>query len=41
MESKTVSFGFGSGRGQSFADLAFSNYRDFAFGPKGKIKKLF
>lgn len=38
-ESKTVLFGFGSGTGLSFADLASSNSGDFAFGPKGKIKR--
>lgn len=38
-ESKTVLFGFGSGTGLSFADLASSNSGDFAFGPKGKMKK--
>lgn len=37
MESKTVSFGFGSSTGLSFADLASSNSGDFAFGSKGKI----
>ncbi|CAO2608083.1 RanBP2-like and GRIP domain-containing protein 4, partial [Lemmus lemmus] len=35
-ESKTVLFGFGSGTGLSFADLASSNSGDFAFGPKDK-----
>ncbi|GAB1295127.1 E3 SUMO-protein ligase RanBP2 [Apodemus speciosus] len=35
-ESKTVLFGFGSGTGLSFADLASSNSGDFAFGSKDK-----
>ncbi|XP_053442749.1 E3 SUMO-protein ligase RanBP2-like isoform X2 [Nycticebus coucang] len=35
-ESKTVSFGFGSSTGLSFADLASSNSGDFAFGSKDK-----
>lgn len=39
MESKTVTFGFGSGTGLSFADLASSNSGDFAFGSKGKIRR--
>lgn len=39
MESKTVSFGFGSSTGLSFADLASSNSGDFAFGSKGKIRR--
>lgn len=39
MESKTVSFGFGSTTGLSFADLASSNSGDFAFGSKGKIRR--
>uniref|UniRef100_A0AAA9S165 E3 SUMO-protein ligase RanBP2 n=1 Tax=Bos taurus TaxID=9913 RepID=A0AAA9S165_BOVIN len=36
VESKTVTFGFGSGPGLSFADLASSNSGDFAFGSKDK-----
>ncbi|XP_021535986.1 E3 SUMO-protein ligase RanBP2 isoform X1 [Neomonachus schauinslandi] len=36
VESKTVSFGFGSSTGLSFADLASSNSGDFAFGSKDK-----
>ncbi|XP_045406324.1 E3 SUMO-protein ligase RanBP2 [Lemur catta] len=36
VESKTVSFGFGSSTGPSFADLASSNSGDFAFGSKDK-----
>ncbi|XP_044119732.1 E3 SUMO-protein ligase RanBP2 isoform X1 [Neovison vison] len=36
VESKTVSFGFGSSAGLSFADLASSNSGDFAFGSKDK-----
>ncbi|XP_042836986.1 E3 SUMO-protein ligase RanBP2 isoform X1 [Panthera tigris] len=36
VESKTVSFGFGSTTGLSFADLASSNSGDFAFGSKDK-----
>ncbi|XP_040831438.1 E3 SUMO-protein ligase RanBP2 isoform X3 [Ochotona curzoniae] len=36
VESKTLSFGFGSGTGLSFADLASSNSGDFAFGRKDK-----
>ncbi|XP_065785283.1 E3 SUMO-protein ligase RanBP2-like isoform X3 [Muntiacus reevesi] len=36
VESKTVAFGFGSGTGLSFADLASSNSGDFAFGSKDK-----
>lgn len=39
VESKTVTFGFGSGTGLSFADLASSNSGDFAFGSKGKIRR--
>ncbi|KAB1256831.1 E3 SUMO-protein ligase RanBP2 [Camelus dromedarius] len=39
VESKTLSFGFGSSTGLSFADLASSNSGDFAFGSKGKIKR--
>ncbi|XP_066124655.1 E3 SUMO-protein ligase RanBP2-like isoform X1 [Saccopteryx bilineata] len=35
-ESKTISFGFGSSTGLSFADLASSNSGDFAFGSKDK-----
>ncbi|XP_074210592.1 ranBP2-like and GRIP domain-containing protein 4 isoform X4 [Camelus bactrianus] len=36
VESKTLSFGFGSSTGLSFADLASSNSGDFAFGSKDK-----
>ncbi|XP_014444481.2 E3 SUMO-protein ligase RanBP2 isoform X2 [Tupaia chinensis] len=36
VENKTVSFGFGSSTGLSFADLASSNSGDFAFGSKDK-----
>ncbi|KAM5322208.1 E3 SUMO-protein ligase RanBP2 isoform 1-T1 [Glossophaga mutica] len=36
VESKTISFGFGSSTGLSFADLASSNSGDFAFGSKDK-----
>ncbi|KAM4867223.1 ranBP2-like and GRIP domain-containing protein 4 isoform 2-T2 [Thomomys bottae] len=36
VESKTVSFGFGTSTGLSFADLASSNSGDFAFGSKDK-----
>ncbi|XP_027479510.2 E3 SUMO-protein ligase RanBP2 isoform X1 [Zalophus californianus] len=36
VESKTVSFGFGSSTGLSFADLACRNSGDFAFGSKDK-----
>ncbi|KAK1339585.1 hypothetical protein QTO34_018138 [Cnephaeus nilssonii] len=39
VESKTISFGFGSNTGLSFADLASSNSGDFAFGSKGKIRQ--
>lgn len=39
VESKTISFGFGSSTGLSFADLASSNSGDFAFGSKGKIRR--
>lgn len=35
-ENKPVLFGFGSGTGLSFADLASSNSGDFAFGSKDK-----
>lgn len=38
-ENKPVLFGFGSGTGLSFADLASSNSGDFAFGSKGKMKR--
>ncbi|KAG8512370.1 E3 SUMO-protein ligase RanBP2, partial [Galemys pyrenaicus] len=36
VESKSISFGFGSSTGLSFADLASSNSGDFAFGSKDK-----
>ncbi|XP_054447996.1 E3 SUMO-protein ligase RanBP2-like isoform X2 [Pteronotus mesoamericanus] len=36
VENKTISFGFGSSTGLSFADLASSNSGDFAFGSKDK-----
>ncbi|XP_024408127.2 E3 SUMO-protein ligase RanBP2 isoform X1 [Desmodus rotundus] len=36
VESKMISFGFGSSTGLSFADLASSNSGDFAFGSKDK-----
>ncbi|XP_036113047.1 E3 SUMO-protein ligase RanBP2 isoform X3 [Molossus molossus] len=36
VESKMISFGFGSSAGLSFADLASSNSGDFAFGSKDK-----
>uniref|UniRef100_A0A8D0XI96 E3 SUMO-protein ligase RanBP2 n=1 Tax=Sus scrofa TaxID=9823 RepID=A0A8D0XI96_PIG len=36
VDSTTVSFGFGSSTGLSFADLASSNSGDFAFGSKDK-----
>nr|KAF6383400.1 RAN binding protein 2 [Pipistrellus kuhlii] len=36
VENKTISFGFGSNTGLSFADLASSNSGDFAFGSKDK-----